>query len=202
MHRSYNKYETYGLFGMLRMFYYLIKTKLFYSGARMIRFPIEIRGKRFIDFGSNLTTGTGCRIEAIPFNTKKKIIRFGNNIEMNDYVHIAGISSVTIGDNVLIASKVFITDVHHGCYSGDGIHDHPDIPPDNRSLSSKDVIIEDNVWIGESVLILAGVTIGKGSVIGANSVVSKSIPPYVIAVGCPAKVIKKFKFETLRWEKI
>ena len=202
MHRSYNKYETYGLLGMVKMFYYLVLTKILFPRARLIRFPIDVRGKRFIDFGDNLTTGTGCRIEAIPFYSPKMIIKFGQNIEINDYVHIAGISSVIIGDNVLIASKVFISDVHHGCYSSDEVHDHPDIPPGDRSLSSKDVLIEDNVWIGESVLVLAGVTIGKGSIIGANSVVSKSIPPYHIAVGCPARPIKKFNFDSKRWEKL
>ena len=201
MHRSYNKFETYGFLGLIRMFYNLVLTKVFFHRVRLIRFPIEIRGKKFIEFGENLTTGTGCRIEAIPFYSPKMIIKFGKNIEINDYVHIAGISSVIIGDNVLIASKVFISDIQHGCYSGDEMHDHPDVPPGDRSLSSKDVLIEENVWIGESAVVLAGVTIGKGSIIGANSVVSKSIPPYVIAVGCPAKVIKKFNFKTQQWEK-
>jgi len=202
MHRSYNKYETYGFWGIIRMFYYLVLTKVLFPRARLIRFPIEIRGKKFIDFGSNLTTGSYCRIEAYPFYLKKRIITFGNNIEINDFVHIAGISSIIIGNNVLIASKVYISDVQHGCYTGKDNHDHPDIPPGDRLLSSKDVIIEDNVWIGESVSVLAGVTIGRGSIIGANSVVSKSIPPYVIAVGCPAKAIKQFNFETQQWEKV
>jgi lipopolysaccharide O-acetyltransferase len=63
------------------------------------------------------------------------------------------------------------------------------------------VAIEDNVWLGEFVSVLPGVTIGKGSIVGANSVVSKNLPPYVIAVGTPAKPIKKFNFETNKWEK-
>jgi lipopolysaccharide O-acetyltransferase len=202
MHRSYNKYEIYGFWGMIRMVLYLALTRVFFPKARLIRFPIEIRGKKFIDFGINLTTGNYCRIEAFPFYQNKKIIKFGNNIEINDFVHIAGISSIVIGNNVLIASKVYISDVQHGCYTGKNNHDHPDIPPGDRPLSSKDVIIEDNVWIGESVSVLAGVTIGKGSIIGANSVVSKSIPPNVIAVGSPAQAIKKFNFETQQWKKI
>ncbi|HEY5589212.1 MAG TPA: DapH/DapD/GlmU-related protein [Candidatus Paceibacterota bacterium] len=202
MHKSYNKFETYGFFGLILLLSHLLKTKLIFPGSRLIRFPIEIRGKNFIDFGSNLTTGSYCRIEAYPFYSKKIIITFGKDIEINDFVHIAGIDSVVIGDHVLIASKVYISDIQHGCYTGKDKHDYPDIPPGDRPLSSKNVIIEDNVWIGESVSVLAGVTIGKGSIIGANSVVSKSIPPYVIAVGSPAKVIKKFNFKTQQWEKI
>lgn len=202
MHRSYNKFETYGFFGVIRMFFFLILTKLFFRRSRLIRFPIEIRGKKLIDFGSALTTGIGCRIEAYPFFSEKLIVKFGNDVEINDYVHIAGISSVSIGNNVLIASKVFISDIQHGNYSGLLSHDNPNTAPGDRNLFAKEVVIEDNVWIGESVSVLAGVTIGKGTIIGANSVVSKSLPPYVIAVGSPAKPIKKFNIDSNRWEKI
>ena len=62
-------------------------------------------------------------------------------------------------------------------------------------------MIEDNVWIGEFVSVLPGVTIGKGTIVGANSVVSRSLPEYVIAVGIPAIPIKKYNFQHSRWEK-
>jgi lipopolysaccharide O-acetyltransferase len=58
------------------------------------------------------------------------------------------------------------------------------------------------VWLGEHVSVLPGVTIGKGCIIGANSVVAKDIPDYCIAVGCPARVIKRFSFASNRWERI
>jgi len=202
MHKKYNKIETYGLLGVIKMLWSLLYTKMFFPDARIIRLPIDIRGKKFIHFGKNLTTGIGCRIEAIPFFSKKTMIRFGKDIEINDYVHIAAISSVIIGDNVLIASKVFISDIGHGTYSGNVQHDYPDIPPRDRPLTAKAVVIEDNVWIGESVSILPGVIIGKGTIVGANSVVSKSLPPYVIAVGAPAKPIKKYNQITQKWEAI
>tara|TARA_R110002050_G_scaffold237905_1_gene374012 strand:+ start:23458 stop:24069 length:612 start_codon:yes stop_codon:yes gene_type:complete len=203
MLKPFSKYDIYGLLGLLRLISYYTKTKILFPSARLIRFPIEIRGKKYIDFGLNLTTGKGCRIEAFPFYSKNIIVKFGNNVEINDYVHIAGITSVNIGNNVLIASKVFISDIQHGCYSGEGlIHSSPYLSPNDRPLSAKPVIIEDNVWIGESVSVIAGVTIGKGSIIGANSVVSKSLPPNIIAVGSPAKPIKEYNFDTQRWEKI
>ncbi|GAB1482744.1 hypothetical protein MASR2M78_15600 [Treponema sp.] len=66
----------------------------------------------------------------------------------------------------------------------------PDTPPNQRFLSATTVEIQENVWIGEFVTILPGTIIGRGSVIGSNSVVTKSIPEYSIAVGNPAKVIK------------
>jgi lipopolysaccharide O-acetyltransferase len=129
-------------------------------------------------------------------------MHFGKGVQINDYVHITAIESVKIGNRVLIASKVYISDCSHGSYSGDQFDSEPNSIPIERPLFSKPVCIQDNVWIGESVSILPGVTIGEGSIIGANSVVSKSIPENVIAVGSPAKPIKKYNFETKRWEKI
>ena len=75
----------------------------------------------------------------------------------------------------------------------------PLIPPVERMLSSEPIIIGDDVWIGEFVAILPGVTIGKGAVIGTLSVVTKDIPEYSIAVGSPAKAIKTYDFEKKEW---
>ena len=146
------------------------------------------------------TTGVGCRLEAYPINGEKTLF-FGNNIQMNDYVHITAMESIIIGDNVLIASKVYISDCSHGSYAGDENDSNPDTIPSSRPLSSKRVIIKDNVWLGEFVSVLPGVTIGKGTIVGANSVVSKSLPDYVIAVGIPARPIKKYNFDSQQWEK-
>ncbi len=110
--------------------------------------------------------------------------------------------SVSIGNNVLLASKIYISDCSHGSYAGDEYDSHPDSIPHDRPLHAKPVVIEDNVWLGEFVSVLPGVTIGRGTIVGANSVVSKDLPPYVIAVGTPAKAIKVFNHETKKWEKI
>lgn len=193
---------TYGFLGMIRMFFNLIKTKLTFTNARIIRFPIDIRGKKYIHISEGFTTGVGCRIEAYPKDQKTKTLFIGKDFQMNDYVHITAMESVVIGNNVLLASKIYISDCAHGSYSGDENDSHPDIAPDKRPLFSKPVFIEDNVWLGEFVSVLPGVTIGKGTIVGANSVVSKSLPPYVIAVGAPAKPIKQFNFTTNNWEKI
>jgi lipopolysaccharide O-acetyltransferase len=193
--------NKYSLFKKLQLIYFVLRAKLICSKIRIIRFPIELRGRRYIDFGTNLTTGVACRLEAFS-ETSKKTMRFGNNVQINDYVHICAMQNVTIGDNVLMASRIYISDNSHGYYKGDEKDTSPDIPPIERAYYKSFVAIEDNVWIGEGVVILPGVTLGRGCIIGANSVVTKSIPPNVIAVGIPAKPIKQFNFETNKWEKI
>ena len=197
-----NILKQYGFFGGVNLVINLIKTKLLYPNSRLIRFPIDIRNKKNIDFGKNLTTGVGCRIEAFPqITTESKLLKFGRNVQLNDYVHITAAHSVEIGDNVLMASKIYISDCSHGSYVGNENDSDPMVSPVDRPLSMKAVTIEDNVWLGEFVSVLPGVTIGKGTIVGANSVVSKSLPPYVIAVGSPAKPIKFYNFENKRWEK-
>lgn len=195
------KIEQYGVLGVLKMFINLIRTKLTFSNARIIRFPIDIRGKKYIQISKGFTTGIGCRIEAYPKGNYKTLF-IGENFQMNDYVHITALESVKIGKNVLLASKIYISDCAHGSYNGDNNDSNPKTPPNNRPLFSEPVVIEDNVWLGEFVSVLPGVTIGQGTIVGANSVVSKSLPPFVIAVGTPAKPIKKFNFENKKWEKI
>lgn len=197
-------YRTYGLIGFIRLLRDILYSKIQKSmNARIIRQPSYIRGKKFIDFGKNLTTGVAVRLDALPTQLSSiPSISFGDNVQINDYVHIGAINKVTIGNNVLIASKVFITDHNHGYYGNNDIHSSPKIPPEKRELSSSPVLIEDDVWIGELVCVLPGVTIGKGSIIGAMTLVNKNIPPYSIAVGVPAKVVKRYDFKEKKWVKI
>ena len=192
--------KRYGVIGTLRLFCSLIYTKFFFRKARIIRLPFDIRNKHLIEIQEGLTTGFGCRIEAIDSSdSKKTLLRLGKNIQISDYVHITAGENVSIGNNVLIASKVYISDTAHGQYSADE-HSSPFTIPLIRPLSFKPVVIEDNVWLGEGVCVLPGVTIGFGTIVGANAVVTKSIPAMSIAVGSPAKVIKKFNQATGIWE--
>lgn len=193
--------KKYGIFGLLKLIRSLIYTKIFYNQAKIIRLPFDIRNRKYIKLGDNFTTGFGCRLEAYPIDAIV-VLKFGKNVQINDYVHISAMKGVTIGDNVLIASKVFISDLNHGSYGANDIHDSPNIPPSDRKLYAEPIVIEENVWLGETVCVLGGVTIGKGTIVGANSVVSKSLPSYVIAVGAPAKPIKKYNFENKKWERV
>jgi lipopolysaccharide O-acetyltransferase len=199
-------FKRYGLRGMMRLLRDVIITRIeamliWKSSVRLIRRPVYIQGKSHISLGRNFTSGIGMRLDAAPVHGNV-CLEIGDNVQINDYVHIGAINSIKIGKNVLIASKVFITDHDHGSYGRHGRHDSPLSVPKDRELSFSFVTIEDNVWIGEFVAILPGVTVGKGSIIGAMSVVTRDIPPNCIAVGAPAKVVKKYDFETARWEAV
>lgn len=190
----------YGLLGLISTLIDWILTKIFFPKARLIRFPFVCRHKISINLGRNLTTGRNCRIEATSSAAIKKIM-LGDNIELNDNVHITGKGSVIVGNNVLIASKVYISDCCHGGYGGD-YHSEPETIPKVRDLTQKNVVIEDNVWLGENVCVLPGSHIGFGSIIGANSTVIGFIPKNCIAVGSPAKVIKAYNPKLKQWAKI
>jgi acetyltransferase-like isoleucine patch superfamily enzyme len=194
-------FRKYGLSGSLRMAINAFRTKLFYPSARLIRFPFEIRNKRFIDLGNQLTTGVGCRIEALPQKvTNTPCIIIGNDVQLNDYVHIGAIESIFIGNEVLIASKVFITDHNHGSFDDTATKEELLAAPIKRSLNAKPVKIGDKCWIGENVVILPGVELGAGCVVGASAVVTKSFPSYSLIIGNPARIYKRFNFETEKWE--
>lgn len=175
----------------------LICTKIFYKNARLIRRPVYMRGKSSISYGEGLTTGHDCRFDLA--GEDKKTLIIGKHCEIGDNVHIVALEKVVIGDNCLMASKIFISDTNHGNYAGKE-QSSPETPPNERKLSTKPVSIGDNVWIGENVCILPGATIGNGCIIGANSVVNRDIPENCIAAGAPAKVVKKYNMFSQSWE--
>lgn len=191
----------YGLYETILNAKNLVITKIFYPKARLVRFPSYIRNKQNISFGEGFTCGYRCRLESVQTSSEKcgEII-FGKNVKIGDSVHIAAASKVEIGDDVLMASHIFITDLDHGSYAGEN-QTNPAVAPDERELYCDDVKIGNNVWIGENVVVLKGVTIGDGCIIGANSMVNKSVPDGCIVAGNPARVIKKWNADSQSWER-
>lgn len=130
-----------------------------------------------------------------------KII-FKGKFSASDFCHIGATNYIEFGDNVLLGSKVYITDHQHGSYSG-AEQSSPLEPPGERKLTTdKSVVIGDNVWIGDNVVILPGVTIGSGCVIGANAVVTDNVASNSVVVGIPAKVIREYDEKEKLWRKI
>lgn len=191
--------SNYGIYETLQNISYVLKTKLLFPSCRMIRFPIVIRGKKYIEFGRNLTTGRHCRIE-VNGRFKDKRLILGDNVNIGDNVSIRCADSIQIGNNVLIGSRVLIIDNSHGNYKGDN-QDSPEIPPNERKIMTASIDIGNNVWIGEGSVIQQGVKIGNGVVIAANSVVTKDVEDNCIVGGCPARIIKKYCYCTKMWSK-
>ncbi|NLR94589.1 acyltransferase [Flammeovirga agarivorans] len=105
------------------------------------------------------------------------------------------IGPVEIGNDVILAQNIVISALNHN-------YENPEQPIVDQGVNTKKIQIKSEAWIGANVVIVPGVTIGKHSVIGAGSVVTKSVPDYHIAVGNPAKLVKRFNFGTQKWEKI
>lgn len=110
-------------------------------------------------------------------------IDIGKNTFINVYAYISGPGRLKIGNNCRIGP-------HSGIYAG--THQFADLTGDQED-TYKGIVIEDGCWLGHGVTVLDGVTIGQGSMIGAGAVVTKDIPPYSVAVGVPARVIKQRK---------
>lgn len=117
-------------------------------------------------------------------------ITIGPGCNFGAFNHITAINSITIGDNCLTGKFVTITDNSHGETDRESLN----APPNKRKVVSKGpVTIGNNVWIGDKATILPNVTIGDGAVIAANAVVAKDVPPYCVAAGLPAKIIKDLR---------
>lgn len=187
----------YSFIDIIRNAFSLVYTKCFFPKARLIRWPLYRSGAMF-RYGRGLTLGRGCRIDV---GDDGEALVIGDNARIGDYVHINADYSVKIGDNVLMASKIFISDANHGSYSGD-IQSVPNTNPNLREITHKPVVIGNNVWIGENVVILPGTIIGDGCIVGANSVLNGRIyPDNTIVAGAPGRIVKKYNKNNRSWER-
>ncbi len=150
------------------------------------------------------------RMDVLPFNSfsigkKSKIDDFAtiNNgvgdvhIGENTLVGLGNviIGPVNLGNNIILAQNIVISGLNHN-------YDDVKTPIKDQGVSTDLITIEDDCWIGANAVITAGVKIGKHSVVAGGSVVTKNIPPYSVAVGNPARVIKRYNPMTQQWEKL
>lgn len=124
-------------------------------------------------------------------------IKLGRSVNIGMFSRLACINEISLGNNVLTGPNVFISDYNHAYENVE----KPISAQGNIGKNNK-VIIDDDCWIGTNVVICGNVHIGKHTVIGAGTFVNKDIPSYCVAVGNPAKVVKKYNFDRGEWEKV
>ena len=164
----------------------------------------------FHTYGKNCKVRRYTRMDLLPFNN----FELGSNSTIENFctinngvgeVHIGNytligmgnvvIGPVSIGNNVILAQNIVISGLNH---------EYQDVtkPIHEQPVTTAKITIEDECWIGANAVVTSGVTIGKHSVIAAGSVVTKDIPPFSVAVGNPARVIKQYNIQTGEWAKI
>lgn len=176
----------------------MLKLRLqFRKNSSAIMFPFRATNIHNLRFGSNVFIG-----DNVWFDLGEKIrVYIGENSKIGRFCQISGgwgedEDYIWIGKNVLMGDRVFIT-------ASD--HDYSDVTKpvvEQKVVSKGNITIEDDSWIGIGVCILSNVKIGKHAVIGANAVVVNDVPQYSVAVGNPAKVVKRYDFERRMWVKV
>ena len=183
-----------------RLKYYFYRSKLADSkGYIDIRGGVQLNNPQCIYMGKNVGIGEDtyfgpvCEQNGIVYNPK---IIIGDNCWIGKHNSFAAIDSIKIGNNVLFAGYVHITDHSHG-------YEDINRPITPQKLISKGpIVIEDDCWLGFNCEILSGVHIGKHCVVAARAVVTKDVPSYSIIAGNPAKIIKQFNFISKKWDTI
>ena len=154
--------------------------------------PLKIKGLNNISIGSNVIINS---MSWLQVEHEKGNLKIEDGTIIGHFNHIYAYKNIQIGKKVLTADKVYISDCMHS-------YKEINLPIMNqKTFAINEVIIGDHSWLGENVVIL-GASVGKHSIIGSNSVVTTDIPDYCIAVGAPARVIKRYDFDTNEWLKV
>lgn len=161
--------------------------------AAYIQRPRWLVGAPGIAIGQGVFVWRFARIEVLRVFADRPTLEIGSGTQVLPFVHIGAVTSVRIGQQCLFAAGVFITD-----------HDHDFGTPSNPAVSSgrviaSEVVIGDRVFLGERVCVLRGVRIGDDTIVGAHSVVVSDLPPRCMAVGAPAKVVRRWDEASQSW---
>jgi acetyltransferase-like isoleucine patch superfamily enzyme len=144
--------------------------------------PIQLEGTRRIAVGNHVYLGPGCWLLT---HEPGGHLEIGDGTSIAGYCVLSAATSIRIGHKVLFARNVYIADHRHG-------FEHDGAPVIEQEITDlRPIVIEDGAWLCQNVVILPGVTIGRGAVIGAGSVVRDDIPPRCLAVGAPARVVRE-----------
>lgn len=156
---------------------------------------LHLQSPKNIHIGNNVRIGRFGRLATFPVDGRYGQVSIEDNCYIGDFFSVLAGADIVLKKDTLIASHVAVVSENHGANPEIGVK------YGKQPLSGKPTTIGKNCWIGEKVMIMPGVEIGDWCVIGAGSVVTKSIPAYSMAVGNPARVIKQYDFEKHEWIK-
>ena len=166
----------------------------FGRGARILR-PLRISGSQNISIGSGVFINNGAWIETIRCFNREPALDIQSGVYIGNHCHIIATQSIVIEADVLIADRVYIADYVHG-------YQDTQTPIKHQPLTPRaPVRIRAGAWIGENVALI-GCTIGRNSVVGANSVVTSDVPDCCIAVGSPARIIRRWNPNAKDWVRV
>ena len=154
--------------------------------------PLRLVGAKFMVFSDDVTLASGAYVAALTDLVLQPRLEIGRGTKIGDHSHIICAHSVTFGERVLAANRVFVTD------NGHRYADVDVAIMDQRLEALAAVHIGDHSWIGENVCIL-GASIGRHCVIASNSVVNRDVPDYCVAAGAPAKIVRRYSPEHGQW---
>jgi acetyltransferase-like isoleucine patch superfamily enzyme len=175
-------------------YYYKLLLGKFGANSIIVK-PSAIDGAENIFIGDDVIVSHGSWLASVPHTGEKNCrLTIGNGTYIGRYSHIYAVNEIKIGKKVLIADKVYISDNTHS-YKDTSL---PVI--DQPVVHLKNVYVGDGSWLGENVCII-GASVGRKSIIAANSVVLKDVPDYCVAAGAPAIIIKRLNPETGNWQK-
>ncbi|MGB3491695.1 MAG: acyltransferase [Elainellaceae cyanobacterium] len=186
--KGFNKIKAKGLLSTLKSV----------GSGNAIDYPIKVDGARYITLGNHVSISWNTRLYCVN--------KYGNQTFMPELIlddrvyvgqgcHIVACRKIHIESDVMLGSS---------CYVSDNLHDYTDVDVSiNRGLLKVpgEVVIGAGSWLGNHTCVFGNIRIGKHCVVGANSVVNRNIPDYSVAVGAPAKIIKRYDFETQAWRK-
>jgi len=152
-------------------------------GARSrLSLPIQLVGAEQIAIGSRVYVGPGCWLLT---HGAQGRVEIGDDTSIAGYCVLSAAASVSIGRSVLFARNVYIADHRHGFE----LDDRPIIDQPLRDI--RPIVVEDGAWLGQNVVLLPGVTVGRGAVVGANSVIREDVPPRSVVAGAPGRVVRR-----------
>ena len=177
------------------IFNFLRYNELHYSSY--IKSPILVT-PRYVSLHKYVIIGYNARIEGVSMYNEETFnpqIIFNDGVRVEQNLHLTCANKIIVGRNTSIGANVTITDIHHS-------YEDINKPIEKNDIAVKSVVIGNECKIYNNVVILPGVTIGKHVTVGANSVVTRDIPDYCVAVGAPAKVVKQYNQSTNKWESV